>query len=148
MIVDLEVSLVLSTTLTHLNGFLSPPIASVLVVRIENYFQTSSTVQGLPTFQIFDSLSPIVTVEQNFDELLIPVDHVSRRPSDTYYVDTKRVLRCHTSAHQTALLRKGHDAFLVCGDVYRRDEVDSTHYPVFHQLEGVRVLKDDQVSLL
>lgn len=87
-----------------------------------------------------------MTVEQNFDELLIPPDHVSRRPSDTYYVDAKRVLRCHTSAHQTALLQKGHDAFLVCGDVYRRDEVDSTHYPVFHQLEGVRVIKDAQVG--
>ncbi|CAM9407173.1 unnamed protein product, partial [Sphacelaria rigidula] len=37
--------------------------------------------------------------------------------------------------------------FLVCGDVYRRDEVDSTHYPVFHQMEGVRVMTDAQVNL-
>lgn len=94
---------------------------------------------------MFDCLPPIVTVEQNFDELLIPLDHVSRRPSDTYYVDANRVLRCHTSAHQTALLNQGHDAFLVCGDVYRRDEVDSTHYPVFHQMEGVRVMKNVEV---
>lgn len=88
-----------------------------------------------------------MTVEQNFDELLIPSDHVSRRPSDTYYVDANRVLRCHTSAHQASILREGHDAFLVCGDVYRRDEVDSTHYPVFHQMEGVRVLTHSQVGV-
>lgn len=87
-----------------------------------------------------------MTIEQNFDELLIPPDHVSRQPSDTYYVDDQRVLRCHTSAHQTALLRQGEQRFLVCGDVYRRDEVDSTHYPVFHQMEGVRIFTDEEVS--
>jgi phenylalanyl-tRNA synthetase alpha chain len=33
----------------------------------------------------------------------------------------------------------GNTAFLCSGDVYRRDEIDSSHYPVFHQMEGVRV---------
>ena len=42
--------------------------------------------------------------------------------------------RAHTSAHQTELIRMGLDNFLVCGDVYRRDAVDRTHYPVFHQV--------------
>ncbi|CAM9639702.1 unnamed protein product [Phaeothamnion confervicola] len=36
-------------------------------------------------------------------------------------------------------------AFLVSGDVYRRDEIDSSHYPVFHQMEGVRVFSDSEV---
>ncbi|ONK67422.1 uncharacterized protein A4U43_C06F20090 [Asparagus officinalis] len=54
--------------------------------------------------------------------------------NDTYYVDSQHVLRCHTSAHQAELLRKGHTHFLVTGDVYRRDSIDSTHYPVFHQV--------------
>ena len=49
------------------------------------------------------------------------------------------MLRTHTSAHQTALLRAGHAAFLCTGDVYRRDTIDATHYPAFHQMEGVRV---------
>lgn len=115
--------------------------------RIELYFQRDAQDLGRPPFQVFDNLPPIVTVEQNFDELLIPPDHVSRQPSDTYYVDDQRVLRCHTSAHQTALLQQGEDRFLVCGDVYRRDEVDSTHYPVFHQMEGVRVLTEAEVSI-
>ena len=130
---------------------------------------------------MFDDLDPIVSVESNFDSLLIPPDHVSRSPSDTYYVDSDRVgakcrcsfpvygrafdeklrcldggfplrvrvqvLRTHTSAHQTELLRRGINMFLVCGDVYRRDEIDRSHYPVFHQMEGVRVFSDSEVRL-
>lgn len=40
---------------------------------------------------------------------------------------------------QAEILRKGESAFLVTGDVYRRDTVDATHYPVFHQMECVRI---------
>ncbi|KAH7568220.1 hypothetical protein JRO89_XS07G0262800 [Xanthoceras sorbifolium] len=90
-------------------------------------------------FDKFDDLCPIVSVKQNFDDVLVPADHVSRSLNDTYYVDSQTVLRCHTSAHQAELLRGGHTHFLVTGDVYRRDSIDSTHYPVFHQMEGVRV---------
>lgn len=71
---------------------------------------------------------------QNFDDVLVPADHVSRSYNDTYYVDAQTVLRCHTSAHQAELLRDGRTHFLVTGDVYRRDSIDSTHYPVFHQV--------------
>ena len=42
-----------------------------------------------------------------------------------------------THTWQADLLAAGHAAFLVVGDVYRRDEIDSSHYPVFHQMEGV-----------
>jgi phenylalanyl-tRNA synthetase alpha chain len=99
-------------------------------------------------FNVFDDLSPLVTIEQNFDELLIPADHISRKPTDTYYLDDKRVLRCHTSAHQNELMRiKGNSAFLAYGDVYRRDTVDVTHFPIFHQMEGVRIFpKHQQIS--
>ncbi|KAI4992211.1 hypothetical protein ZWY2020_046703 [Hordeum vulgare] len=81
----------------------------------------------------------------NFDDVLVP-DHVSRSYNDTYYVDAQTVLRCHTSAHQAELLREGHTHFLVIGDVYRRDSIDSTHYPVFHQMEGFRVFSPDDWS--
>jgi len=40
-----------------------------------------------------------------------------------------KLLRTHTSAHQTSFMAKGYRAFLCTGDVYRRDEVDATHYP-------------------
>lgn len=56
------------------------------------------------------------------------------------------MLRAHTSAHQRELVRCGLDAFLVAGDVYRRDEIDASHYPVFHQMEGVRLFSKQQVG--
>lgn len=56
------------------------------------------------------------------------------------------MLRAHTSAHQRELVRSGLDAFLVAGDVYRRDEIDASHYPVFHQMEGVRLFSAHQVG--
>ena len=42
----------------------------------------------------------------------------------------------------------GLDNFLVVGDVYRRDEIDSTHYPVFHQIEGVRLVSENDLTKL
>ena len=58
------------------------------------------------------------------------------------------MLRAHTSAHQEELIKMGHDNFLVVGDVYRRDEIDSTHYPVFHQIEGVRLVDEKYLNEL
>ncbi|KAM7271973.1 hypothetical protein ACFE04_031187 [Oxalis oulophora] len=111
----------------------------ILKNAIYNYFDTNYS----NTFAKFEDLCPIVTVKQNFDDVLVPADHVSRSYNDTYYVDSENVLRCHTSAHQAELLRNGHTSFLVTGDVYRRDSIDSTHYPVFHQMEGVRVFSPE-----
>lgn len=106
--------------------------------RIYHYFDRKCN-----SFKKFDDLSEIVTVEDNFDSLLIPPNHPSRSRSDTYYVNQNKVLRTHTSAHQNELLRQGETSFLVTGDVYRKDEIDRFHYPIFHQMEGVRVCDDD-----
>lgn len=95
-------------------------------------------------YQKFDDLHPIVSAEANFDDVLVPADHVSRSYNDTYYVDARTVLRCHTSAHQAEMLRKGHSHFLITGDVYRRDSIDATHYPIFHQMEGFRVVEPQE----
>merc|ERR1711991_1299803 len=72
----------------------------------------------------------------------IPEKHQIRLPSDTFFVSETQVLRPHTSAHQTELMRMGKEAFLCAGDVYRRDEIDQSHYPAFHQMEGVLILPD------
>jgi phenylalanyl-tRNA synthetase alpha chain len=93
-------------------------------------------------FVSMDSMAPIVTLEANFDSLLIPADHISRSPSDTYYINDEYLLRCHTSAHQVQLLQQGHRQFLCTGDVYRRDDIDRSHYPIFHQMEGVKVFDE------
>jgi phenylalanyl-tRNA synthetase alpha chain len=99
-------------------------------------------------FDKFENFSPYVDVKYNFDVLRIPKEHPSRKKTDTYYVDDTTVLRTHTSAHQYELLQKGHKNFLVVGDVYRKDEIDARHYPVFHQLEGVFEVKKDAVMEL
>ncbi|XP_021679424.2 phenylalanine--tRNA ligase, chloroplastic/mitochondrial isoform X2 [Hevea brasiliensis] len=112
----------------------------ILKNAIYEYFDTNFSSK----FDKFDDLCPLVSVKQNFDDVLVPADHVSRSYNDTYYVDSQTVLRCHTSAHQAELLREGHSHFLVTGDVYRRDSIDSTHYPVFHQMEGFRVFYPDE----
>ncbi|XP_065876657.1 phenylalanine--tRNA ligase, chloroplastic/mitochondrial [Euphorbia lathyris] len=112
----------------------------ILKNAVYEYFDT--TYSG--KYEKFDDLSPLVSLKQNFDDVLIPADHVSRSYNDTYYVDSQTVLRCHTSAHQAEFLRAGHTHFLVTGDVYRRDSIDSTHYPVFHQMEGFRVIFPDE----
>ena len=117
-----------------------------LKATIQRYFESGAGAQGVATkFNTFDNMSPVVTTRQNFDDLLIPEDHVSRRVTDTYYLDDTRLLRCHMTAHQAELIRDGQKAWLMIGDVYRRDEVDATHYPVFHQVDGVRVWAPDEL---
>jgi len=111
--------------------------------KIFDYFKLKQK-----NWNIFEDLDKIVTVHDNFDSLLIPQTHPSRSKSDTYYVNKKLVLRTHTTAHQTQLLKQGIDNFLICGDVYRRDEVDSCHYNIFHQLEGIILYEtNEQIDL-
>ncbi|EFX88755.1 hypothetical protein DAPPUDRAFT_206483 [Daphnia pulex] len=100
---------------------------------------------GNPIFSVFDRLNPIVTTKQNFDSLLIPQDHPSRTLSDCYYLNKDFILRGHTSSHQEELIASGLDSFVVMGDVYRRDEIDASHFPVFHQAEGVRLFAKHQL---
>jgi phenylalanyl-tRNA synthetase alpha chain len=107
----------------------------------KKYFKSSTS-----QFAIFDSLKPLVTPKACFDDLLVKPDHVSRSMSDTYYVSDELVLRTHTSAHQTELIASNNDLFLCSGDCFRRDEIDSSHYPVFHQMEGVKIF--DQAELV
>lgn len=103
---------------------------------IGDYFDSKF---GNNSFKRFDDIHPIVSTFENFDSVLVPKDHISRSVNDTYYVNADSVLRCHTSAHQHEKLKGGEKQFLVTGDVYRRDTIDATHFPVFHQMEGVRV---------
>ena len=75
---------------------------------------------------------------------MIEPDHISRSKSDTYYLTEDLLLRTHTTAHEVQNI-SNYDAYCVFGDVYRRDEIDSTHYPVFHQMEVVRMYKKDDL---
>ncbi|XP_026185310.1 phenylalanine--tRNA ligase, mitochondrial isoform X3 [Mastacembelus armatus] len=114
--------------------------------RIKAHFYSAYIRRsGTPLFSVYDNLNPVVTVEQNFDSLLIPPGHPSRKRGDNYYLNRTMMLRAHTSAHQSELVKSGLDAFLLAGDVYRRDEIDTSHYPVFHQMEGVRLFSNHEL---
>lgn len=119
---------------------------SLVRQRIVNYFyKTFTNSRGNPEFSVYENFIPIVSVEQNFDSLLIPEDHPSRRKSDCYYINREYLLRAHTTAHQSELIKAGLNNFLIIGDVYRRDEIDRTHYPVFHQIDAVRLKTKEQL---
>ncbi|PSN63674.1 phenylalanyl-tRNA synthetase mitochondrial precursor [Corynespora cassiicola Philippines] len=92
-----------------------------------------------PGYKTHNDLFPVVTTAQNFDSLGFPPDHVGRNRTDTYYLNQTTVLRTHTSAHQADTFRaQESDGYLISADVYRRDAIDRSHYPVFHQMEGAR----------
>ena len=84
---------------------------------------------------------------RNFEALNIPEDHPARSPLDTFYVDFGEpwsvLLRPHTSPVQIRLLQRGVlPIYAVApGRTYRKDTPDSTHLPVFHQIEGLVVDK-------
>jgi phenylalanyl-tRNA synthetase alpha chain len=80
----------------------------------------------------------------NFDALNVPADHPARTMQDTFYVtspDSGAVLRTQTSPIQIrAMLERKPPIYVVApGRVYRTDELDATHTPVFHQIEGLAV---------
>jgi phenylalanyl-tRNA synthetase alpha chain len=92
------------------------------------------------TYRTYNHFDPVVSTHENFDSLGFPPDHPGRARSDTYYVNRDTLLRTHTSAHEAHLFgARESDGYLISADVYRRDEVDRSHYPVFHQMEGARV---------
>ena len=78
-----------------------------------------------------------------FEALNIPPEHPARDMQDTLYVSDGIVLRTHTSPLQvrTMLKQKPPIAIISPGRVYRRDEVDGTHSPIFHQCEGLVIDK-------
>ena len=80
----------------------------------------------------------------NFELLNVPKNHPARDAQDTFYIDDNVVLRSQTSPVQARVMttRKPPIRIVCPGRVYRADEVDATHSPVFHQLEGLVVAED------
>ena len=80
----------------------------------------------------------------NFELLNLPKNHPARDAQDTFYIEDNIVLRTHTSPVQarTMLSQKPPIRIICPGRVYRADEVDATHSPVFHQMEGLVIDED------
>ena len=82
----------------------------------------------------------------NFDALNFDADHPARAMQDTFFIEPQEshlVLRTHTSPVQVrSLLERDLPVYVLCpGRVFRTDELDATHTPVFHQVEGLAVDK-------
>src|SRR5271170_5393496 len=88
---------------------------------------------------------PEVETEQfNFDALNFPADHPARSEQDTFYIapeGSRQLLRTHTSPVQVrTLLERELPVYVISiGRTFRTDELDATHTPVFHQVEGLAV---------
>jgi phenylalanyl-tRNA synthetase alpha chain len=86
----------------------------------------------------------------NFEALNIPADHPARTMQDTFFVEpleSKLVLRTHTSPVQIrTMLNEKPPIYVICpGKTYRADELDATHTPVFHQVEGLVI--DENITM-
>jgi phenylalanyl-tRNA synthetase alpha chain len=106
-------------------------------------------------FENFDivNVPEIVSVRNEFDLLNTPIDHPSRRETDTYFLEKNWVLRTQTtvmwpyylSAENIKKLETKEEIGALCyGKVYRKDEIDRSHYPVFHQVDGLYLCRKDK----
>lgn len=80
----------------------------------------------------------------NFEALNIPANHPAKDEQDTFYINDKIVLRTQTSPVQVRVMEKGKlpIRMIAPGRVFRSDEVDATHSPSFHQIEGLVIDKN------
>lgn len=97
----------------------------------------------------YDDYPEVETESYNFDSLNTPSWHPSRDMHDSFYTKTGHVLRTHTSAFQTRalkMLKEPPIRAMTAGRCYRRDEIDATHFPIFHQLDVIAVDKSISFS--
>lgn len=80
----------------------------------------------------------------NFEKLNIPADHPAKDEQDTFYITKDIVLRTQTSPVQARVMEQGKlpIRMIAPGRVFRSDEVDATHSPSFHQIEGMVIDKN------
>ena len=80
----------------------------------------------------------------NFEALNIPADHPAKDEQDTFYINSDILLRTQTSGVQVHEMEKGYlpIRMIAPGRVFRSDEVDATHSPSFHQIEGLVIDKN------
>ncbi len=85
----------------------------------------------------------IETDYYNFEALNIPADHPAKDEQDTFYITGDYLLRTQTSGTQVHVMEKGKlpIRMIAPGRVFRSDEVDATHSPSFHQIEGLVIDK-------
>ena len=83
-----------------------------------------------------------------FDALNTPADHPARNEKDTFYFDSGKLLRTHTSSVQIRTMESQPPPVRIIapGSAYRRDEIDATHLSAFNQIEGLYIDRDVTVG--
>ena len=114
---------------------------------------------NIPNYKDYDiiEIPEIVSASKTFDLFNFPKDHPARSKSDTYYVNNNDILRTHTTIMWDYFLN---DAdwlnkleqnwelkILSYWKVYRKDEIDRSHYPVFHQIDWLYICKKDSKEI-
>ena len=118
---------------------------SLLYERVAEYMRQAHKKSDVRVYR----KDPIVTVADNYDNLLITSDNISRSSTYTHYVDNEHILRTHTTARIPAILRElaatKNDwkdvVILLPGLAYRRDVTDKKHVGQVHMLEMWRIVK-------
>ena len=123
----------------------APHAIRMVYEKIEQYMRATHPESDVQVHH----LDPIVSATDNYDNLLIAADNISRSSTYTHYVDATHILRTHTSAHLPGILRelsKRDDwddiVILLPGLAYRRDVSDKKHVSEVHMLEMWRVVKN------
>jgi phenylalanyl-tRNA synthetase alpha chain len=118
-----------------------------------------SRIIALPDFKDFDvvHVPEIVSAKESFDPFNFPLDHPARSRSDTYYVDEEHILRTHTTVMWSYYLNLPEvkekikngvsTGVFAYGKVYRKDEIDRHHMPVFHQIDGLYLCKREEKEI-
>lgn len=122
-------------------GIMPQPLGS-LHPMTQTYRTIRDALVGMG-FEVFDG-PEIELDDNNFNLLNLPLDHPARDMQDTFYINDKVLLRTHTSPCEIRALKtfKPPFRFLMPGRVFRVDEVDASHSPVFMQIEGFVVDKN------
>jgi len=133
-----------STPLTGYSGYL--PLERGSLHPLTQVLERSIQIFRRMGFALADG--PDVEDEWHcFDALNTPPEHPARNEQDTFYLPDGRLLRTHTSTVQIRTMQAAPPPVRVIapGAAYRRDELDATHSPQFHQIEGLYV--DENVSI-
>ncbi|MEK7095118.1 MAG: hypothetical protein AAB917_00480 [Patescibacteria group bacterium] len=117
-------------------------------------------VTSLPLLKDFDDIDipEVIGTDILFDLFNFATDHPARSKSDTYYIDSKNVLRTHDTVMWYYFLNlpeikkkiaKRESVGVMCyGKVYRKDEIDRHHMNIFHQMGGLYLVPNDKKAVV
>ena len=119
-------------------------------------YEIVERTKKLPVVKDFDNIiiPEIVPADISFDLFNFAPDHPARSTSDTYYVDTKNILRTHDTVMwyyylqlpeiKKKIAEKKSLGVICYGKVYRKDEIDRSHMNIFHQMGGLLLMPDEK----